>query len=71
MRALVQDGRLRLGARGLRGRELHGDYLVVGKSESPPKGKAIYICAGPTRLILRVPANSKAVPALDRMAEPA
>ncbi len=65
MRAIVEGGNLRLSARGLRGREMYGEYLVVGKSEDPPKGKAIYICAGPARVVLRIPANSKAVPVLD------
>lgn len=70
MRAVVDGGKLRLSARGLRGREMYGDYEVVGKSEDPPKGKAIYICSGPTRAVVRVPDGSRAVPALDRLHGP-
>ena len=67
MRATASDGQMTLSARGLRGRDLRGSYAVVAKSPDPPKGKAIYICAGTDRIILRVPASSKAVPVLDAM----
>lgn len=67
MRALIEGDTVRLSARGLRGRELRGSYHVLAKSEDPPKGRAIYICGGPTRAILRIPASSRAVPVLDEL----
>jgi hypothetical protein len=65
MRAMVEGDGLVLTARGLRGRDLRGSYHVVAKSESPPKNREIYICSGPTRVILRVPSSSRAVAVLD------
>jgi hypothetical protein len=65
MRAMVDGDTLTLSARGLRGREIRGSYQVVAKSDSPPKNREIYICSGPTRLLLRLPASSRAVPLLD------
>ena len=69
MRAIVDHGDLRLSARGMRGRDMYGDYRVVAKSEYPPKGKVVYICDGPSRVVLRLPANSRAVPVLDDLAD--
>lgn len=67
MRATATGDTVTLTARGLRGRELRGAYTVLGKSDSPPKGREIYICGGPTRIIMRLPASSRAVPVLDAM----
>lgn len=67
MRALVEGDMVHLTARGLRGRELRGAYHVLAKSPDPPKGRAIYICAGPTRSIVRIPSSSKAVAVLDEL----
>jgi hypothetical protein len=67
MRAITDGDTIRLSARGLRGREMRGGYHVLAKSDSPPKGRAIYICGGPTRLILRIPSSSRAVPVLDAL----
>lgn len=65
MRAMVDGDTVRLSARGVRGRELRGSYQVITKSDSPPKNREIYICAGPTRVLLRLPSSSRAVPLLD------
>ena len=67
MRATADDTGIKLSARGIRGRELRGQYRVLAKSEQPPKGRAIFICEGPTRVILRLPEKSRAIPVLDEL----
>lgn len=69
MRALAEDEGVRLSARGIRGRELRGVYKVLAKSDTPPKKREIYICEGPTRIILRLPSSSRAIPVLDAFLE--
>jgi hypothetical protein len=67
MRATVIGDGVVISARGLRGRELRGTYRVLGESDVPPKGKAIFMCEGPRRIVLRVPAKSRAVPVLEAL----
>jgi hypothetical protein len=67
MRAMVDGDTMTLSSRGVRGRELRGAYQVVAKSESPPKNREIYICTGPTRILLRLPSSSRAIPILDEL----
>jgi len=67
MRAMIEGDSLKLSARGLRGRELRGVYQVVAKSDSPPKNREIYICSGPGRVLIRLPASSRSIPLLDEL----
>lgn len=69
MRATIEGDDLVISAKGLRARDLRGTYSVLQKSPEPPKGKAIFLCSGPERVVLRVPANSRAVPLLERLAD--
>ena len=70
MRAMVNGDRVELSSRGVRGRDMRGTYALLAQSESPPKGKAIFICDGPARVLLRIPANSRAVPLLEDRLNP-
>lgn len=68
IRASVDDGtRLVVTARGLGGRGLGGNYRVASASPSPPRGKAVFVLVGEKRLVLRVPATSRARPVLDSL----
>lgn len=68
IRAVVDgDTRLVVTVRGLGGRGLSGNYRVVSASPSPPRGKAVYVLGGEKRLVLRVPATSRARPVLDSL----
>ncbi|MGA0878252.1 MAG: hypothetical protein ACO3SP_03970 [Ilumatobacteraceae bacterium] len=67
MRASIDGGTITLSSRGLGSLSLRGTYRVRGKSSQPPKRRAIYILEGERRLLLRIPSNSRAIPALDAM----
>ena len=67
MRLHVDGNSLVAGSRGIRSSRFGGHYSVVAKSDAPPAKKQIYVISGPQRALLRLPANSRAVPTLDRM----
>lgn len=67
MRVAVDGTTVTLSSRGLGSLALRGIYRARGKSPQPPKRRAIYILEGERRILLRVPANSRAVPVLDAL----
>jgi hypothetical protein len=66
MRGTIESSVLVLTPRGLRGSKMRGTYRVLAASPEPPKGKAVYLVSSAGRqFAVRVPANSRCVPALD------
>jgi len=65
MRAGVVDRTLVMRPRGVLGRLPGGDYRVLAKSPDSPRRRTYFVVDGPVRLLLRVPASSRAVDTLD------
>lgn len=62
------DGDLEVRPRGISPGGLRGRFRVVGRTANPPKKLQVYLLRGESELLLRVPATSRAVPELDRIA---
>ena len=67
MRVFIDGETVSLTTRGFGSFALRGTYRAKGKSPEPPRGRAIYILDGERRVLLRIPANSRAVPVLDSL----
>lgn len=60
MRAFVDGSSLVLGSRSRRAKRLSGVYRVAGRAPESPSNKAIFVLQGDARLLLRIPAKSRA-----------
>ncbi|MFM8648992.1 MAG: hypothetical protein ACKODY_04385 [Actinomycetota bacterium] len=67
VRGAIEGEQIVLSARGIRAGRLRGTYRVTTKSPEPPRGKAVYLLSGDRRVVLRMPASSRTVTALDRL----
>lgn len=62
------DGDLDVRPRGIAPGGLRGHFSVVGRTANPPKKLQVFLLRGESELLLRVPAGSRAVAELDRIA---
>lgn len=67
MRIFIDGTTITVNSRGLSSFGLRGTYRVAGKSPAPPRRREIYILNGERRILLRVPASSRAVPVLEAL----
>lgn len=67
MRVVVDGPGLILGSRSRRAKRLSGNYRVAGRSPENPGGRAVFVLDGPTKLIVRIPAKSRAVSTLESL----
>lgn len=65
--AVDGESRLIVAGRGLGARATSGTYRVASVSPDPPRNRAIYVVEGDARLVLRVPARSRARATLDSL----
>ena len=70
---VLDSGRLKLSQRRVMRRTLDEVWIVAGKSDNPPKKRAVYLLnaegddGSGGQLALQLPANSRAVPILDEL----
>lgn len=67
MRIFVDGTTITLNSRGFSSLGLRGNYRLKGKSPAPPRRREIYVLEGEQRALLRIPANSRAVPVLESL----
>jgi hypothetical protein len=71
--AVLDNGRLQLSQRRMMRGTLDETWTVAGKSDSPPKKRAVYVLhaegddGSGGQLALKLPENSRAVPILDEL----
>ncbi len=70
MRAFVDGSSLVLGSRSRRSKSLAGSYRVVGRAPETPSGRAIFVLQSEAKVLLRVPAKSRAVGAVEAIVAP-
>ena len=70
MRAFVDGSSVVLGSRSRRAKRLAGVYRVAGRAPESPGNKAIFVLQGDARLLVRIPAKSRAAGTLDSLVAP-
>lgn len=67
VRVFVDGDHLVISARGLRAWKMRGRYRPLAKSPDPPARREIYVLQGETRILLRLPATSRAIVVIDEL----
>lgn len=67
VRVLVDGEHLVVSAKGPRAWKVRGRYRPVAKSPNPPHKREIYILQGEAKILLRIPASSRAVVVIDSL----
>jgi hypothetical protein len=67
VRVLVDGDHLVVSAKGPRAWKVRGRYRPVAKSPNPPHKREIYILQGEAKILLRIPASSRAVVVIDSL----
>jgi len=67
MRAFVDGASLVIGSRSRRAKRLSGVYRVAGRAPESPGNKAFFVLQGEARLLLRIPAKSRATNTLESL----
>jgi len=67
MRAFVDGSSVVLSSRSRRAKRLSGVYRVAGRAPESPGNKAIFVLQGDARLLVRIPAKSRATSTLDSL----
>ena len=67
IRAFVDGASLVIGSRSRRAKRLSGVYRVAGRAPESPGNKAFFVLQGEARLLLRIPAKSRATNTLDSL----